>query len=214
MVRFRDMKLGDDARVRSFCRAVWSDTVRRTARVILDTAFGKSFGDHELVDVVCAGRGQVGLAKVAMSPSVPVVAVGGPVRIYYGEVAERLGCEMVFPPFFDVANAVGAATGVIAQSVIVTVEGDGSGLFRLHAPGGTRSFTNAAEAVATAEELARSAAITAVAQLGGADPQAQVTVKKHLLPDAVDDSGLLEAVVRAEAIGRPDTASSPSLSTS
>ena len=132
MVRFREMKLGDAARIEGFCREVWSETVRRTARVILDTAFGKSFGDHELVDAVCSGRGAVGLAKVSLSPAIPVVAVGGPVRVYYEEVGRRLGCEVVFPPFFDVANAVGAATGVIAQTVTIVVEGDGSGLFRVH----------------------------------------------------------------------------------
>ena len=60
MVRFRDMKLGDAARVEGFCREVWSETVRRTARVILDTAFGKSFGEHELVDAVSSGRGKLG----------------------------------------------------------------------------------------------------------------------------------------------------------
>ena len=123
MVRFRDMKLGDDARVEDFCREVWSETVRRTAKVILDTAFGKTFGDHELVDAVSSGRGRLGLAKVSLSPAVPVVAVGGPVRVYYEEVGRRLGCEMIFPPFFDVANAVGAATGVVAQVVTVTRRG-------------------------------------------------------------------------------------------
>ena len=35
------------------------------------------------------------------------------------------------------------------------------------------------------------------------DPQVTLAIEKHLLPDAVDDSGLLEAVIRAEAIGRP-----------
>jgi N-methylhydantoinase A/oxoprolinase/acetone carboxylase beta subunit len=206
MVRFRDMKLGDPARVEAFCREVWSETVRRTAKVILDTAFGKSFGDHELVDAVCAGRGQLGLAKVSLSPAVPVVAVGGPVRVYYDEVGNRLGCEMVFPPYFDVANAVGAATGVIAQSVTVTVEGDGGGLFRVHGVSGVASFTSGSAALVAAEQMAREAALSAALQLGAASPQVHVTVSKSHLPDAVDDSGLLEAVFRAEAIGRPETA--------
>lgn len=205
MVRFRDMKLGDAARVEGFCREVWSETVRRTARVILDTAFGKSFGDHELVDAVSAGRGQLGLAKVSLSPSIPVVAVGGPVRVYYGEVGKRLGCEMIFPPFFDVANAVGAATGVVAQVVSVTVEGDGSGLFRVHGPRGATVFTAGAQALAAAEEQARALALEAVRQLGAHDAQVQVSISKSHLPDAVDDNGLLEAQVRAEAIGRPET---------
>ena len=205
MVRFRDMKLGDAERVQGFCREVWSETVRRTARVILDTAFGKSFGDHELVDAVTSGRGALGLAKVSLSPSVPVVAVGGPVRVYYEEVAKRLSCEMVFPPFFDVANAVGAATGVIAQVVTITVEGDGSGLFRVHGPQGTAVFTSATAALEAAETQAREGALDAVRQLGAHDPQVQLSVSKHHLPDAVDDNGLLEAVVKAEALGRPET---------
>ena len=178
--------------------------MRRTARVILDTAFGKSFGAHELVDAVCSGKGALGLAKVSLSPSVPVVAVGGPVRVYYEEVGRRLDCEMVFPPFFDVANAVGAATGVIAQTVTVTVEGDGSGLFRVLGPKGASVFTSATAALAAADEQARALALEGVRQLGATDAQVQVSVTKSHLPDAVDDNGLLEAKIRAEAIGRPE----------
>jgi N-methylhydantoinase A/oxoprolinase/acetone carboxylase beta subunit len=206
MVRFRDMRMGDEARVKDFCREVWSETVRRTARVILDTAFGKSFAEHEIVNAVCSGEGRLGLTKVSLSPAVPVVAVGGPVRVYYDEVGRRLDCEVVFPPFFDVANAVGAATGVIAQTVTVSVEGDGSGLFRVLGISGVASFTSGVAALAAAEQMARDAALSAAAQLGAVDAQVHVTVSKHHLPDAVDDNGLLEAVFRAEAIGRPDTA--------
>ncbi len=205
MVRFRDMRLGDAARVEAFCREVWGETVRRTARVILDTAFGKSFADHDLVEAVSSGRSALGLAKVSLSPSVPVVAVGGPVQVYYGEVGKRLACEMVFPPFFDVANAVGAATGVIAQVVTVTVEGDGTGLFRVMGPNGSTVFTSGAKALEAAEAQARDTALYAVRQLGAHDPQVQVSVTKAHLPDAQNDDGLLEAVFKAEALGRPET---------
>jgi N-methylhydantoinase A/oxoprolinase/acetone carboxylase beta subunit len=206
MARFRDMKAADDSRAEAFCREVWSETVRLTARVILDTAFGKSFGENELVDAVCAGRGTVGLAKVALSPAVPVVAVGGPVRVYYGEVARRLSCEMVFPPFFDVANAVGAATGVVAKAVTVMVEGDGSGLFRVMGPAGSTVSNSGAAALAEAEAQARAAALSAAREAGAQDPQIEVSITQSRLPDAVDENGLLEATVRAEAIGRPETA--------
>jgi hypothetical protein len=143
---------------------------------------------------------------VKLSPQIPVVAVGGPVRVYYGEVGRRLACEIVFPPFFDVANAVGAATGVVAQSVTVTVEGDGSGLFRVLGPGGVKSFASGEAALAAAEASARELAESAVRQLGADQPQVHVSISKSHLPDAVDDNGMLEAVVRAEAIGRPSTA--------
>jgi N-methylhydantoinase A/oxoprolinase/acetone carboxylase beta subunit len=203
LVRFRDMRAGDAARVEAFCRAVWDETVARSCRVILDSALGSNLGASPLLDTVCTGRGAVGLARVSVSPSVPVVAVGGPVRVYYGEVARRLSCEVLFPPFFDVANAVGAATGVVAQTVTVSVEGDGGGLFRLHGPAGVATFTNGREALAAARTMADAAARRAVEAMGAADIHVQMSETKFLLPDAVDDGGLLGAKITAEAIGRP-----------
>ena len=123
-----------------FAREVWSETVRLSARAILDTAFGEHVREDKLVHAVCAGDGTLGLARISVSPTIPVVAVGGPVGVYYGEVGRRLGCQIVFPEYGDVANAIGAATGVVAQTVTVRVAGDGSGLFVLHSTVGTRQF--------------------------------------------------------------------------
>jgi N-methylhydantoinase A/oxoprolinase/acetone carboxylase beta subunit len=206
IVRFRDMRAGDLPRVEAFCREVWSETVRRTCRVILDTAFGQHLGDSMLIDAVCSGKGRLGLAAITMAPTVPVVAVGGPARVYYEEAGRRLRCEMVFPRFFDVANAVGAATGVVAQTVTVAVEGDGGGRFRVHGPEGVAVFSSGPQALAAAEETARNAALQAVEGLGAGAPEVRVTIDKHRLPDAVDDNGLLGAMVRAEAMGRPNSA--------
>ncbi len=157
MVRFRDMRAGDNARVEAFCREVWSETVARSCRVVVDTALGQSFPANPLIDAVCSGAAKFGLAGIRISPLLPIVAVGGPVKVFYNEVGARLSCETIFPPFFDVANAVGAATGVVAQSVMVSVEGDGSGIFRVHGPAGVSVHTSAAAALAAAEETARSA---------------------------------------------------------
>jgi hypothetical protein len=66
-------------------------------------------------------------------------------------------------------------------------------------------FTSGPQALVAAEEQARSLALEAVRQLGAQDAQVQVSMTKSHLPDAVDDNGLLEAKIRAEAIGRPET---------
>lgn len=205
LVRFREMKMPSPERVKGFCEEVWSDVVRLTGRVILDTALGQKTGGDTLLDAVCSGRGGIGLTRIGLSPTVPVVAVGGPVKIYYGEVGKRLGAEIVFPEFCDVANAVGAATGVVSRAVTVTLEGDGSGLFRLHGPEGTRSLTSGTQALAEGEALARQAALTAVTQMGAGKAEVKVSIAKSYLPDAVDDNGLLKAEITAEAIGRPET---------
>ena len=204
--RLREMKFPTPERTDKFARDVWSETVRLSARTILDTAFGEHLREDKLIHAVCAGDGTLGLARITITPKVPVVAVGGPVRVYYGEVGRRLGCEVVFPEHCDVANAVGAATGVVAQTVTVRVDGDGSGIFVLHSTVGTKQFTDPAAAIEAATALARQSARDAVIAMGAADPQVRVNIRKQLLPNAISDSGLLEAVVVAEAIGRPNAA--------
>ncbi len=194
-------------RIADMCHKVWSEVVRLTGHVILDTAMGGAATDPArpsgLREAVCRGVHQVGLASVRISPTVPVVAAGGPVRVYYGEVGKRLGAEMVFPAFCEVANAVGAATGVVAQTVRIEVTGDGAGLFRVHGSQGIRIFAAAAEALQFAEAEARRDALAAVATMGADDPEVVVGIARQMLPDAIDDNGLFEAIVTAEAVGRP-----------
>ena len=204
--RLQTMKMPTPERTQAYAHQVWSETVRLTGRAILDTAFGFTLPDDKLVNAVCRGEPTVGLAHISLRPSVPVVAVGGPVKVYYAEVGKRLGCEMVFPEYCDVANAVGAATGVVAQSVQVQVHGDGSGVFRVHSTVGTQQFSNPAQALEAATDMARKAAVAAVVAMGAGDPQVQVTITKSFFPNAVDDRGLMEAVVLAEGIGRPNAA--------
>ncbi len=203
LARFRDMRAADAARAESFCRAVWSETVAKTCRVILDAAFGQSFSGHPLADAVCSGTGQLGLVQVGLTPSLPVVAVGGPVKVFYGEVGKRLGCDIVYPPFFDVANAVGAATGVVAHAVTINVEGDGSGLFRVHGPDGVAVFTSGSQALAAARSQSQALARAGVEAMGADHVQVALSEELHHLPDASGDDGLLGARVTAEAIGRP-----------
>ena len=204
--RLRDMKFPTPERTEQFARDVWNETVRLTGRAILDTAMGMTPVDGTLVDAVCSGNARVGLCAISLKPSVPVVAVGGPVKVYYPEVARRLGCDIVFPDYCDVANAVGAATGVVAQTVVVRVAGDGSGVFVLHSTMGTLQFRDPTEALGRATEMAREAARTAVMAMGASVPEVQLTLQKTMLPNATNDTGLLEAVITAEAIGRPNAA--------
>ena len=205
--RLRDMKLPTPERTRAFAQDVWAETVRLTGLAILQTAFGVEMADNPLTNAVCSGRGALGLATVSLKPSIPVVAVGGPVKVYYEEVQRRLGCEVVFPEFCEVANAVGAATGVVAHSVTVEVMGDGTGLFRMHCYASTLQFNDVLEALETAQALAEKLAHDAVLEMGAPKPQVKLSISKKYMPNARDDKGLLQATIVAEAIGRPNAAS-------
>jgi N-methylhydantoinase A/oxoprolinase/acetone carboxylase beta subunit len=201
--RFRDMKAPTDERVQQFCQAVWNKTVALTARVVLNAAFGENIQANDLVNTICEGETRRGLVHVSLSPSVPLVAVGGPVRVYYSEVARRLNCEVVFAPHCDVANAVGAAAGMVAHSVTVTVDGDGNGAFRVIGGGDTLVFGSGVQALEHASMRAESAALLLAAANGALSPRLTLSVEKSHLPEAQNDEGLLSARITAEAVGRP-----------
>jgi N-methylhydantoinase A/oxoprolinase/acetone carboxylase beta subunit len=205
--RVKDMRVASAERAKTFAQEVWSDVVRLSGRGILDAALGlgEARGAGEtLLDAVCRGAPYMGLARVAMSPAVPIVAVGAAAKIYYEEVGRRLEAEVVFPPHCEVANAIGAAAGVIARSVTVQVSGDGGGVFRVHAPRGTALFSSGSSALEHARAAASEAARTEAIAMGAKDPEVRIEAVTHLLPEAMSENDLVAATITAEAIGRPE----------
>jgi N-methylhydantoinase A/oxoprolinase/acetone carboxylase beta subunit len=201
--RFRDMKMPTDERLGEFCKLIWHRTVSDTARVILQASFDRPIADTPLLDTVCDGISQKGLVKISLSPQVPIVAVGGPVQVYYPEVGRRLSAEIVFTPHCDVANAVGAAAGLVAHRVEVSIEGDGNGVFRVMGGGVSEIVASGGAAIALASKAAEAAAMVLSKANGAYSPKIETSIKRHYLPNASDDEGLLSAVVSAEAVGRP-----------
>jgi N-methylhydantoinase A/oxoprolinase/acetone carboxylase beta subunit len=204
-VRFRTMKAATPEQVEAFSAEVWSLTVERSCYAILDAATGGQIQtvNDRLVRTVCDGSKKLGLTRVALSPTAPIIAVGGPAKVFYDEVGSRLDCEVIFTNFCDVANAVGAAAGTIQSRVKVSVEGDGSGLFRVFADGKSEQFTSGKMALSKAIQLAREAALREVKNQGASNPRVDHHVEQSRLPDATDEEGLLSAVVTAESSGLP-----------
>ena len=203
MVRFRTMKMPGTEATAAFCHEVWSETVAKSCQIILQTALGDIKDSDELVNAVCEGRVRVGRVKLSLSPDVPIVAVGGPVPVYYREVGRRLAAEVVFAAYCDVANAVGAASAVVAERVVVTIEGDGNGAFRVHGAGRAEVFGSGHLALVHARELAQTIALETAMKRGAIAPKVTVDVVLNLMPAATDENGLLTATVTAEAVGRP-----------
>ncbi len=212
-VRLVQMKRPNVDDVRLFAEAVWSETVRRSAREVLHVAMQNpdprkrvvaSEGVDVLLDAVCGlSNGLLGNTQIAVQPNLPLVAVGGPVKVFYPEVGRRLKANVVFPPFCDVANAVGAATASISRTVVVTIEGIGDGVLRVHSMSRVQTLNSAAEALNLAEVEARATACREVEQMGGYVEHVEVRIEKHRLPGAQNDDGLYSAVVTAEARGFP-----------
>ena len=140
--------------------------------------------------------------------SPPIIAIGAPVEAYMPNVARRLNAKLIIPPHAEVANAVGAITGGIAQTATARIEPiytpAGVAGYTIHAPSGRFEAEKMSEALRIAEREASNEA-ERLARMAGAS-EVEIEVEKLDMETAVPiDMGgkvLLEICVRATAYGR------------
>ncbi len=199
----RDRRAPTDDSVAVFCRDVWNRVVSQSARCVLDASLPDAMRSVALVEAICEGKPLQGLVRVSISPTVPIIAVGGPAPVFYPEVGRRLSCEVIDVSHAEVANAVGAAAGLVSQRAVVKVEGDGSGVFRIFDGGKSHMLGSGNDALALAEELARARVGQLASAFGVSVPVITIAVEKFHLPNAIDDEGLISATIDAHATMAP-----------
>jgi N-methylhydantoinase A/oxoprolinase/acetone carboxylase beta subunit len=205
LLRWRRMtkKIGSNS-VEDLAREVVEALVRRTAQLLITTlADDPLSGAIQLIDAVACGTGQFGRLKVALSPNLPIVAVGGPAPVYYPEIGRRLRCEVLLPAHSDVANAIGAGVGIVRSRVVVEITAPEPGFFRLHYGDQPRNFSNASEALACARELAETLARERAVRLGAHSPKVALHIDRVDIPNVPLEHGLISAIVVAESWGAP-----------
>ncbi|WP_406854585.1 hydantoinase/oxoprolinase family protein [Alsobacter sp. KACC 23698] len=194
-----------DAAARRFAREVFDAMAAKSARVVIEALAGEPLeGDAAgLVDATTSGQGRWRNLRVAIGPVAPVVAVGGPAPVFYPEVGRRLRSEVVLPEHGDVANAVGAAVGVVKAQAVVDISSSGVGAYRIHAEGEPIPMGDPAEALARAREIAVEMARARAVAMGGGGADIDVHVDRVDLPGMEGDRGLVAATVTAECWGAP-----------
>jgi N-methylhydantoinase A/oxoprolinase/acetone carboxylase beta subunit len=201
--RLQTMRNPTQETVTALCQSIWEATVSRSAEEIAIVALGPQTRANPIVTAIAAGNTTMGFAEIRIAPTVAVVAVGGPVRVFYPEVGRRLGCEVIFPPHCEVANAVGAATGVVARTAQTTIELNDGGAFVVHTPTGVHLCRTGPEALSLAEQLASHHAIALALGSGASNPVVRTLITKHHLPGSTDDRLLFSALIISEAVGIP-----------
>ncbi len=134
----------------------------------------------------------------------PIIGIGAPAGIFLPRVAELLRTDLVLPPHYEVANAVGAVAG----GVVVTKE---AWIFpqmrNMHVAGyyaqlgeGRRRYPTLQEAVEGAREEIGEKAVAEARKAGATDPVLEV----EQLPDGAESYRL-----RVRAVGNPELGGSP-----
>ncbi|WP_221938845.1 hydantoinase/oxoprolinase N-terminal domain-containing protein [Mycobacterium sp. KBS0706] len=143
------------------------------------------------------------LLRPALALGLPLVGIGASAGTYYPEIARRLGTESVVPEHAGVTNAIGAVASGVLQTVAITITAPEEGRFRVHAPGGIRTFGSLAEAAAHAEAEARGRAESLAREAGGQEVAVTVTRADRVVSMAGGLDLFVESTVTAAAAGRP-----------
>lgn len=189
----------------AFAQSVFDAAVRASGRAVLAAlSEGTVEALGPFVEAAVDGSGRYRGLAVSVRPAVPLVGVGGPAGVFYPELGRRLGCDVVLPPHAAVANAVGAAIGVIRVRVTLEVTGAGPGLWRLHGLDEPETFVDPTLALARARDLAAGLARDKARALGGSSPEVDLNVDRADVPGLGGDAGLVSATIIAEAWSAPD----------
>ncbi len=147
-----------------------------------------------------------GALRVRLESTLPLIAIGAPVKAYFPQVAEQLHTTLHIPEHAEVANAVGAIAGTIVESAEVTVQPvytiAGISHYAVHSAEELTKVERLSEAV---EQATRTARRLALAQARKAGAQ---QVEIHIEQDDQEGSSseganiFLGTCIRAVAVGK------------
>jgi len=193
-----------DAECSRFAQAVFDAVVAKSAHLMLERLCGQRLdADAPLVTAVTTGGNRVGDLGIALESQLPVVAVGGPAAVFYPEVGRRLGVDAVIPECSAVANAIGAAIGMVKARAVVEITKREDGAFNVHHEGEPVVTNTGPEAVAEARVIAEAEAHRRSVAMGGRDIQVELEIQRILLPGRDGDDALIAATVVAECTSAP-----------
>ena len=189
---------------RGFAQSVFDAVVAKSSHLMLERLCGQHLdASAPLITAVTTGNHRVGDLGITMKSEIPVVAVGGPAAVFYVDVGKRLGVKAVIPERSAVANAIGAAIGMVKARAVVEITKREDGAFNIHHEGDPVVTDTAREALAEARAIAEAEAHRHSVAMGGRDIQVDIEIQRILLPGRDDDEALIAATVVAECTSAP-----------
>ena len=126
----------------------------------------------------------------------------GPADTVYPEVGHHLKTKTIIPENYAVANAIGAASGMVRITVMVEITNPESNGFILHVGNQVTDFTNPDEALKEARKAARNLIQQKSRSMGLKKPEIKIEEKFIRVPGTKKNQGLVSAVIRASSTVR------------
>lgn len=151
--------------VEEFCRRVIAGTSDKISREVLSKVLEEDRG-LALSDGDSVGKYLIGNAlgtdvenanlHCSLNVDLHLVAIGAPVKMYMPKVADVLHTGLSIPEHAGLANAIGAVSGSVVQTVRLTIRPvDAGEMVRLHGPTGVQEFVSLDDALEVALPLGR-----------------------------------------------------------
>lgn len=146
--------------------------------------------------------------NINMRVNMPLVAIGAPVKAYFPKVASMLNTELIIPEHAEVANAVGAITGTIVETVEVTLTPvyatHGISHFTVHTQVDKRDFRELKDAISYSKHIAKQLAVQKAKRAGAKKVEVELTVtdRKGSVAKEQGDDVFLGSIVRATAMDK------------
>ena len=191
-----------------FCKQVVQEVSNKLTselvNKVLDTGNEESNGSSMPLLRVATGEHTDLACQLTLSR--PIVAVGAPVDAYLPRTSEQLNTELIIPPNAHVANAVGAVSGGVVQTITALVRPiDALKPIRLHLPEGTSDFKTVQEAVDFARERVPDQLQDQAHQAGADHVEIRVHQDDRTAPVGTgwEETVFVETILTFTAIGRP-----------
>lgn len=138
--------------------------------------------------------------------NMPIVGIGAPVRAWLPGVSQKMNTSLIIPEHAEVANAVGAATGKIMETVKVLIKpGEKDGTYLVHAPWERKMFENLESAIAHALEEAKKQAEIAAIRAGAKEFELVVNHEdRYAHASMIENDIYVESLVVVTAVERPE----------
>lgn len=198
--------------VAEFVTAAMQKITTEIAVAVLDKLITDEIGPPDMSDKLVnlliqqsMGERQPGEFSCTITVKKPVIAIGAPVKAYFPEVARKLRTELLIPEHTEIANAIGAITGNVMETVEILIQPNTQGGYIVYAPWERKGFLNLDEAkeyaVSKGKEYARERAVKAGAG------ECQVIVNSRDIEAALSrqwgDTLYVETQMKITAMGRP-----------
>ncbi len=134
----------------------------------------------------------------------PIIAVGAPVKAYLPAVAKKINAEIIIPDHYEVANAVGAATGKWIKRVDILIKSNAEEGVVLHAPWERKKIHDVESARKYALHMANLQIESAAKEAGVSDYEITLDDRDFFIDGTEDTQGLhVETKLEFTAIGKP-----------